>query len=246
MKRIFKSIALILILAIICIAMSGCQALDDIRQSRITLTEAGNILYGNHEYILLPECEYLSPNFDYYSSLLYLAEEDVPLLLTSIFSTEHSVSTDEKFIGADYYGDSPRYYCRDDIYEDIIKRINDGFKPDGYCYEYYNYESGSDMLYQLTEAECKDIQTVLREVSPTLLPDIANINYDTFVALEACSADLLFRNFAYNIYELDGKYYISAISGEQYMIYNVPEELNDSFKNILKCVTAEEYEFFEE
>jgi len=234
MKKVLKSISICLILMVICLAFSGCSMLDEIRETRINLTENGNLVYNGHEYILLPECEYINPIFDYNSPLLYLADDEVPLLLTSIFCTEHAISADEKFISAGLDGDSPQYYCRDDIYNDIIAKINEGFKPDGYCYEYYDFKNGKDMIYQLTKEETEAIGKVLKEVTPTILPDIANVNYEISVTLDACSDDLYFRNYAYDIYLLEGKYYLAAESGEQYMIYTVPEELNGVFKGILK------------
>ena len=239
MKRVFKIICISLIITIICLTFGGCGALDDIRETRITLTEKGSILYDDHEYSLLPQCEYLNPYFNISSPLLYLADEEVPLLLTSIFCTEHSISADKKFISAG--GETPQYYCRDDIYDDIIGRISSGFKPDGYCYEYYDFDAGKDMLYLLKDSETEAIRKVLKDVTPTLLPDIANVNYEVFVALDACSSDLYFRNYAYNIYLLEGKYYLQADSGEQYLIYTVPDELNENFKGILKFAVDSEY-----
>lgn len=234
MKKVLKIVCVCLVLTVVCLTFSGCSALDEIRETRITLTEKGTILYDGHEYTLLPECEYLNPHYDYSADLLYLADEEVPLLLTSIFCTEHSISADKKFISAGLDGDTPQYYCRDDIYNDMIARITEGFKPDGYCYDYYDFDSENVVIYKLKANETEAIRQVLKDVTPMVLPDIANVNSEISVRIDACSDDLYFRNYAYDIYLLEDKYYILAESGEQYMLYTVPEELSDIFKEILK------------
>ena len=61
MKKFIRFVALIVLL---CISLSGCSYLDELRATRGVLTEDGAIvMFDGTKYLPLPENEYFCPDF---------------------------------------------------------------------------------------------------------------------------------------------------------------------------------------
>lgn len=232
MKKIRKVLSLLIILGI-CISLCGCNQLDELRASRAIATEKGTIILSDgSEYKALPECEELSPDF-FNGDTVYVVEEEVPLLLTTFSNTSFFKSNDGIFLQS-YQDVSNIFYCRTDVYDSILERINDGFTGEDYGYWYYDYEKDEEGFYKLKSDQADAIQDVLTNQKGEQLPFAAAIEYECFADLWLCTGDKLFMRDTVDICVVEGKYYVADNGFENITFYSVPDELSDVFKEILK------------
>ena len=227
-----KRIRLISAVAVIgmCLSLCGCKILDELQASRASITANGVIqLYDGTEYMLLPECRELSPDFSEYESI-YIAEEELPLLLTSFSENYAEKSNDGRFLQV-FTEETVVYYCRSDIYDSMLERINNGFVPEVYCYSYYDYESGNYILYSLTPAQANAVEQVYTTQKPEKLPAAATLDYEYMVDLYLYTNDHLFMQDTVDICLAEGKYYVVAYGNT---IYSVPDEQSPVFAEIME------------
>lgn len=242
MKKSFKILSLILI-CIMCFSLCGCEALDDLRESRAFLTEGETIkLPDGTEYKLLPQCEELFPNIDV-TDTVYVSDEELPLLLTVFSQNSYSKSYDGIFL-MDNNGENT-YYCRTDVYNNIVERIDSGFEAEGYCYSYYD-DDFNEMYYKLTESQAKAVTEVYNNQTPTTLPDIASMAYEYEVDLMLCSEDMLFMRDTVDICVKENKYYLIDYQLDTTSLYTVPDNLASEFEAIMKNYIESEVDFMEE
>lgn len=219
---------------VLCISLCGCVDLDELRAMRATMTEEGNVkLADGTEYKLLPECEELSPKFEEYLSV-YITQEDLPLLLTTTSENYLDKSDDGLFLQTYFEEDGYYkyiYYCRTDIYDSVVDRIENGFTPD-YCF--YWYYTDTQMTYTLTQQQWDAVEQVYTTQEPKELPAAAAMEWEHCASLILCSADGLFQKGMVDVCVYDGKYHLDAYDGEHYLVYEVPSELNSTFEKILE------------
>lgn len=230
MKKSFRILSLILIV-VMCFSLCGCKALDDLRESRASLTESGTIkLPDSTEYKLLPPCEELLPNIDA-TDTVYVSDEELPLLLTVFSKNSYSKSYDGIFLHDDYAVST--YYCRTDVYDNIVERINRGFVAESYCYRYYdtNY---NERYYKLTERQARAVTEVYNNQTPIILPNIASMVYEYEIDLMLCSEDMLFMRDTVDICVKDNKYYLIDYQLDATSLYAIPDNLASEFKAIMK------------
>jgi len=228
MKRVICFIAVF----VMCISLCGCGVLDDIRESRGIYTAEGNIqLADGTQYAPLPSCKELSPFFTQYKELR-VVESDVPLLLTSMMGAYFDISDDDLFLSAYINGES-LYYCRTDLYESVLERIENGFTPEVYAYWCYDYTSGKNVPYTLTPAEQEAVNQVCDTQEPQVLPAGTYMSWDYGVFLYMCSADLLFSKETVEICVVGNKYYVVDETGADTIFYSVPAELTATFAQII-------------
>ena len=250
MKRFLKILAVSVCVAVLALSLTGCNAIDEMRAAHGTWTNDGNIKLGEYEYIKLPECETLSPSFveDKY---VYVTESGVPLLLSPMLGEECYFSDDEKIIQiTDETNWSNSNYCREDAYEEIKSLIEGGVITDGYCYSYEVYDEDYDWLwrtewYTLSDIEVDAVNEVIMTVTPTEMGEDAPYDifydYEYWLCLEACSEDLLFKDDAYELYKIDGTYYLAYSSDDTDAYYVVPDDLAPVFSDIMSAyIEAEE------
>lgn len=229
MKKIIRILSLIALLGLF-LCLCGCSYLDELRASRATITESGAIcLSDGTEYLLLPESQYLSPDFSDTTTIYVLEDEEVPLLLTKLFGHWGYKSQDGQFLEAYSTGKS-RYYCRADAYDSILTRINSDFVPDVWAYSYYDHDSREYKLYTLTVQQIEAIEYVLDHQRSYKLPSAVSMNYQYQIDLEYYSQDFLFSKDAPDIYYNEGQYYLLF---EGALIYEVPQELYSTFETIM-------------
>lgn len=231
MKKMTRILCLIAVFAM-CLSLCGCGMLDDLRAKRATMTADGNIkLYDGTEYKLLPECKELSPTFYQYAEV-YVVEENVPLLLTT---TEYSLyfdkSDDGKLLLA-YDGGQETYYCRSDVYDSVLERIQNGFTPQLYSYVYYDAETGRAMDYTLTQEQWNTIEQIMTTQKPLEIRESLLDNYDHCAGLYVSSADGLFSKNTIALYIYKGKCYV--LDHENDLQYTVPAELTADIEKILE------------
>lgn len=240
MKRMVRIVSLIAVLGIL-LSLCGCDVLDELRSSRAMVTPDGVItLYNGTEYMLLPECQELSPDFTQYEQI-YVVEEEIPLLLTAFSGNSLTKSDDGLFLQTYAENGAISYYCRSDVYDSVLARINTGFTPDIYCYSYYDYETDEDLLYTLTQAQVDALMQVCTTQEPEILPEAAMPGYGYIADLFACTEDKLFRQDTVDVCMIKDKYYVLG-GDDDTVLYSVPEEMSPVFAGILeKLVESDSY-----
>ncbi len=225
-----KRIVALLAVLVLCFSLCGCVDLDELRSRRASVTAEGNIVLGDGtEYKLLPVCEELSPSF-YNYDMVYLAEEELPLLLTFFSDNGLSKSDDGLFLESDAMEQT--MYCRTDVYDSVVARINQGFSGDVYGYWYYDYETDQELFYALTPSQALALSTVLRNVTPELLPEMATLDYEYMVDLWLCTEDKLFQKDIADVYFLNDTYYLVDQGTDTTVLYKVPSDLSAVFNDI--------------
>ena len=227
MKRFTRILSLVILLGIF-LSLSGCSYLDELRDSRATIAEDGAIvMYDGTRFLLLPENEYFCPNFRYSTSINIVKDEEVPLLLTSLLGIWGYRSKDGQFLRTDTASST---YCREDLYDSIVERMNSDFIPELYCYTYYDYETSELTLYTFTPQQAEALESVLANQEPITLPAGAKMDYDYRVSLEYYSSDYLFSKDSVEICFAEGTFYV--IDGE--LIYQVPNSMYVTFAQAVK------------
>lgn len=240
MKKIVKIVALISILCVMMSALSGCSYIDDLRQGKVVLDENGNLIYKDNVYIKLEEyCDELYIDYDFNKELeMYISKEEEPVLYGYFKMDFCSLSKDEILI-EDFDGE---IYCREDKYDSVVDKIENGFTPKKYMYTYEVYKEGSFLDYEweekiryLTESDLAKAKEVFASVPP--IENGANMinNSDYYVEVYGCTEDLMFRDYVFDIFYLDGKYYLQT-EDEYYnpLVYEVLAKYNKDFKKMIK------------
>lgn len=231
MKKVSRIMAVIAVLAL-CASLCGCNMLDELRETRATITQEGNIkLYDGSEYILLPECEYLAPDFGDFN-LVYVVEEEIPLLLTQTSDTVFLKSVDGLFL-QNYTDDFFEIYCRSDAYESVVERMESGISDGFYGYWYFDNEEGDDGFYMLSQAQTEAIAEVCSQ-EPEILPEAAALDYEYMAMLCYCSKDMLFQQNTVNICLLNGRYYVAKYDMERTALYSVPDAFTQVFAQMME------------
>ncbi len=234
MKRMFRLLCILLTLVFLCASFSGCMAIDDIRKEQAFWGKDNTVIYMDKEYKLLPSSEYLKPQCNEYK-IVSVTDSDVPLLLCFIFGEQFDLSDDEKFIYKEVTSSGPdSYYCRTDIYDEVLKKIENGFVAESYCYEYYDFENEDEKFRILSAEEISAIKSIKETVTPTAMPDVAGLDYEYMVSVEECTSDLLFRNYVYDLCVANGKYYLAEYKDGETLLYTVPEELSQTIAKIMQ------------
>lgn len=238
MKTMKRILSLTVLLAL-CLSLCGCNALDNLRASRATMPREGLIrLQDGTEYKRLPECEEFYPDYRE-AEEIYIVEDDLPLLLTT-WGTYANKTKDGRFIKT-YTGSEPGFYCRSDLYESLVARIEQGFTPEVYCYSYYDPEAGEygeEVLYELTPIQKEAVDRVYTTQTPEKLPAVARLEYEDRADLFMYSADHLFRQDTVDICTMKGEYYLLTNDNS---LYTVPEELRPIFADIMESLTKYPY-----
>lgn len=231
MKQFVKILSLLFIF-VLCCSFLGCVDLDELRKMRASVTAEGNIrLDDGTEYKQLPVCEELTPSF-YDSEIIYVVEEDVPLLLMDALGDYFWKSDDGKFLES--YDEENGYYCRTDVYDSMLRRIQAGFTPETYGYQYYDQEGYTPKFYILTKAQADAVSRVYNTQTPELLPEAAYLNYTYKADLYLCTQDGLFMRDTIDVCEYNEKYYVVSYTPESVALYRVPDDLYNVFSKILE------------
>lgn len=239
-KKIFRILALALTAVIMTVSLSGCDALDTLRENHAFWTDDGAIMLGEDKYLPIEYSEHLFPLFDEVNDTeIMVTEKDVPVLAATFVGESFTLNSDASFMK--YYAwdsDIPVYYCREDLYESITDRIENGYEADGFCYRYTSLDDDGFYMtcdYKLSEAEAGALRHVIYNVVPTELPKIAStIDSQYSVSMYVCSKDTLFRTYAGEVgVSTDGVYYLSEYDGETTYVYYVPEDKEALFSSML-------------
>ena len=232
MRKSIRILSLLMVLAM-CFSLYGCDVLDDLRETRASIAEDGTIkLADGSEYMPLPECEELTPDF-YNCETVYVAEEELPLLLT-FFSENAFLKTEDGIFLQSYTDEAVIYYCRTDVYDNVLDRINSGFTPEVYGYWYYDYENEEENFYVLTQSQAEALSEVYRTQTAEKLPEAATLDYEYIADLMIGTKDKLFMRDTVDVCVFNGKYYVVGYDFDATSLYRVPDDLSKEFAAILK------------
>lgn len=231
MKRFFSLLLTVLLLC----SLSGCKALDEMRENQAYYTENGDILWKGSTYKKLPTSEELWPEFDGEISI-YVTESDVPVLLSQTHClSSYSPSTDGRFLMEDNHIEDI-FYCEASIYEDICTRIRAPFVPEIVCYSYdvptedvYEWDTA---VYTLTQEQVEVITTVVENTEPTVMGDGMALDCLWTLYLEECSQDRLFRRNTMDISYTGSTYYLHLYTDQEELLFTVPSGCNAQFDQI--------------
>lgn len=241
-KHVKRGLTILLILLQLC-CLCGCRALDEMRKNQVFYDQSGQIRWNGSVYKALPYCEYLVVDTGY--DTVYVTADNVPVLLSSIFSLQELyVSTDSQFLVN--YGEEETYYCKEADYEALCARLEAPFEPDILCYSYeelnedtFEYEY---IYYTLTEEQAAAVRQITQTAEPKTMEEGFLLDYDWSLFLESCSADMLLRRIDMEIAVSGEKYYLVAHEEEQTLVYTVPETLKATFDQIVSTYKqTEEY-----
>ncbi|MBO5019994.1 MAG: hypothetical protein J6D52_04945 [Clostridia bacterium] len=234
MKKTIRFLCILLTLVVFCLSFSGCATIDKMRKEQAFWGKNNTVIYMDKEYKLLPSSEYLYPQYNEYK-IVSVTDSDVPVLLCFIFGEQFDLSDDEKFIYRGVSSSGPdSCYCRTDIYDEVLKKIEDGFATEIYCYEYYDYKNEDEKIRILSAEEISTIKGIKEAVTPTPMPDAASLDYKYMVSIEECTSDLLFRNYVYDLCVANDKYYLAEYKDDKTFLYTVPEEQSQTIAKIMK------------
>ena len=264
MKRTAKILAAIGLIIILCVSMTGCMKIDKMRERHGYIDEKGNVVVNGETFIALPYCEFLSPKFsyDYYGilfsnsdSVINITDKDMPVLLSNFTSDKCRLSEDGMFIIKenlyDYNGNYyESYYCHEDIYDEILAAIEAGYSPDGYKYDYTDWngeDNNWDKEYILTDAQVNAINEVLSTVATMdELPfEVESYDYKYVTEIMSFTEGMPFERYEVDICKYESGYYIYDShwneDNTEWLyddIYRVPK----SFEKIFDEITAKSKE----
>lgn len=235
--RRWRKIALLMMALVLCASLCGCVDLDAIRASRATFVKGGAEgivrLADGTEYKLLPLCEELYPDFDN-EEYVYIADEELPLLLTSFSQSAFLKSDDGMFLQLINDEIENFYYCRMDAYDGIADRINNGYTLELCGYWYYDYDTGSSEFCELNEEQNSAIFEVFGTAKPESLPGGMEPEYDDMLDLVTGSKDKLFMRDTIDVCVFNGKYYVVGYDNDTTVLYQAPESMIAVFASMFE------------
>lgn len=286
MKKILKISALTLAVIMMCLSFSGCAELDLMREEQCFWTNEDNIdsITLSNEEVYLKLDDEVADNLYYpgYSfNPIHVTEKDVPVLLSREYSTQLELSDNKNyiygfvgnesgveglipnaliseyhyFVGGDGQGINV-LYCKEELYDDIMKQYNDGIEYTHYGYDYHIYQYDDDGTpaedisgnYDLTKEETKLVDKILKDIKPDTDSDVP---YDSIYicTLFKLSENNIFCGDPYEIYTVNDDYYIAKYSDalDTNSVYKVPTKYDSDFDNITKVAReAQEDEYYDE
>ncbi len=254
MKRFFKLLALTLACVVICTSLVGCdKMIEDLKARSATILDNGNFLVDGEEYILLPDGDY-GLNYEG-ERILYLEDEEIPTMfqalgvaITKLLGGTKLFNEGRLLYYVDYSDDvyqSDKFYvyCRADIYDSVVRQINDGIEYVSYGYEYISATMDTKVYY-LTEEETELINTVITTVKAKTIANVGDEydEYDEGFELREYSEDKLFENYFIDVSKNGDTFFLRKRSDYTSEVYDVPQELSSDFDKLLKgAVNREAY-----
>ena len=233
MKKI-KRLFAVLMLCVVVLSFAGCANLDDMKaRHAIWKDEAQTTLeLSGVTYKKLPENKYFEI-WQYDEENVFITSEDVPVLLADRFGTRMSISKDHTILESNWYeNDHPVYYCRADLYDDIVKQMEEGISLDLMMYDFWSAEKGENVAYTLTAEQKEAVEAVLK-TQPTSL-GTNGYEEDYSVWIYRSSQNHLFRDRIGNLSVLNGEYRVIVFTESDDLCYSVPAELKGQVEQIMK------------
>ena len=156
MKKSIKFISLILTVFVVCLSLSGCNMIKELRKDFAYYTKDG-IKLGEKEYIQIKTNDYFMPEIDYERDII-VAEKDVPLLLGSWFGSFFSISVDNVFIT-----DHSKTYCLESEYQRAKELFEKTYTVKGYAIEGFDDEKLTEILHKFSDGLNEEMTQMLSD-----------------------------------------------------------------------------------
>ena len=227
--------------------LCGCDALDEMRDAQ-AFYQDGKIVYEGVTYQLLPKCDEFQPKLDAEKGTIYVTASDVPVLLSTL-SAEEMLYRSEN---GDFLWSHEKAYCRVERHGEISKRMQENFETETVCYHYMVWEDAENWMpaeyeYVLTDEQMQALETLTANVEPQILGRGMYLEYDWYIDLEACSADMLFRRDGGQIAVAGDTYYLVMEENDQQHAFQVPDGMVSIFDEITEAYhSAYDYPEYDE
>lgn len=237
MKKKIRVLALFASLILVCLSVTGCNAIDEMRENQAFYIEPSGVELRGTVYMPLPQNEYFTPFKRDENTVIRITKRDVPVLLSSHYGDYASLYNDGEILYSNYMD---TYYCRVDKYAHYNSVLSSPFEPTGYCYTYYVLNTDTleyiEHLYQLTAKQVNAVDEILATVTPAVQDEDVNYTYDYFIELNACDDTMLLRDEKFSVAKSDNEYAIIVHNTEDRseLEYIVPSEYCAMFESIMK------------
>lgn len=240
MKNVLRRVLCAAVAVMLCLSMTGCMALDNLKAEQAFWTSEGSVesfSWNGVTYQLLPQTDigFSAPRTE--GKTIAVTEKDVPVLLSYPMGWTMVMTDNEMLaINTDYDGEGATYYCRADEYDTVVAQLTSGDIDFNRCYySWYDWEKETDDRYELTEAEYAAVQTVRNTVKPEELPAGAEMEFDYYAELNQLSENGLFEKYWLDACVVGDTYYVCEYDSDWNMtLYTVPEKHVDAFQSLLK------------
>lgn len=203
MKKSIRSLLLILSLLLLCMALTACNPVPEMRAHHGTWNEDGSISFNGKTYLQLPFCDELDPLTDYGDNI-WITAPDVPVLLSQSFGHSFYLSNDECFLIK--HSGSGSAYCVESVYDAMVASIEAGAPMLYYCIDVYLYDAETGVgEYQrklLDDATTTALQRALAQEPITLSAGV-RLEYSDSIEIFRCSKDTLFCTFSFTFMYYD-------------------------------------------
>lgn len=233
MKRYKHWVAAVTAL-LLCLSMSGCARLDEMRARHAVWQEDGTILWNNAVYKPLPTIKDADINLSRLDDTpLHVTEADVPVLLSNEFYDYFECDKEGVFLRGyieekndKYYGEY-KMFCREDRYEEVAAEFANGFVSKGLCYDYFDTQLGAQQTVYLTVEQEYAISYILDTAEWYYEEDVIYMGYE--VELHRCDAFDLYRAYEMRLV-YNGDYRIIMYD----KVYMVPANYEQTMRDILQ------------
>ncbi len=236
MENILKKGLLILICAVLTFSFVGCTQLDDMRSRHALLQENGDISWQGVVYKELPASHYLNPYIDSGSASLCLTEADVPVLLSESSALAYLVPCEDgtflKLAGTQQY-----YYCREDLYDQVMEELNTPYVPEVMFLtrSVYNKDTDTTQLQKhvLSQEQFAVIERIVTYFPPTPMYNatLESENDPSFQLMKATKS--LLRQLPYaTVYAKENGYFLLITENGSRCLFQVPKAYESYFSDL--------------
>lgn len=230
MKKALKILLALALTLSLSLCLCSCIDLDEIRKTRVSYIGESQteVTFRGNTYKQLDTkiSEYLS-SYEL-PDTAYATKDEVPLLLTEMFSEWVSYSeNDTRLIQVEGI-----YYCREDLYQyakDLLEK-NEFEYP---CFKYYNFETGEETLKMLDKSFIDTVNKIIDTVEPSKdYPDTYDM-VTNVVTIMATDKEGLFMHGLFYVEQLEDGYFISMDNlADDIAGYIVPQKYHSQFEDL--------------
>ncbi len=228
MKKTLKILALVLCVGLICTAFCGCVDLDELRAKHAVYNDDGTLLLNEKTYYPVNfQADGMNLSVSNYDTMVYVTPPDVPVLLASSMGDYYEINESGSII---FNGST--MFCVEELLEKVGQIVEGGYKPFGYVCYGFNEKTYEDERYKLSEVEKSAIEKVIKHGEQQKVPSGVEFTFEGCISIYSYEEYELFERYDFDICVLEEKYHIVDYNAS--IIYNVPEELNDVFSELLE------------
>lgn len=236
----YKKLLTLSLAIVLCLSLCGCVDLEGARASHAVWQEDGSILWNGAVYRELENTSSMEElDFSYSYITVYVTQPDVPVLLSDVFGDAYDVCADGTILNYyDYRTGENGWYCREDVYDEMVATLQNGVKLNTYCYYYWDSNKQMSVPYYLTEEQANTMHRILATVDPVFDNELYYESMiDELYLYVGDSAHLFEQEAEKRLYITESCYCIESFD----CIYVVPVEYNQIFAEIWKAYNESMY-----